>query len=184
MSSENWKVRNDCPIFLKYPLQDRIHDYSILLIFVDIDIGKLANGFGLIRLPKMPELKKMSSDSFTPSDIDIDSIPYLDKQREKQRQLKLKQGKQEGATNTPSNRTDRFKNDQSWSKSKEKKIKKEKRKARKENLKRKREETEFDEDDLYELSREVNLMKKLRRGKISKEQFQKAVKDDYDDLEI
>lgn len=44
--------------------------------FVDLDIAKLANGFGLLRLPIMPELKGKTFPDFVPVDIDYDKIPY------------------------------------------------------------------------------------------------------------
>lgn len=45
---------------------------------------------GLLRLPRMPELKKGSTanalSGFTASPVDPDSVRFKDKQREKQRQ--------------------------------------------------------------------------------------------------
>lgn len=46
--------------------------------------------FGLLRLPRMPELKKAASggrlEGFVPSTVDPEEVPYKDKARERQRQ--------------------------------------------------------------------------------------------------
>lgn len=44
--------------------------------FSDLDYGKLATGFGLLRIPKMPELRGKTVGSFTPADVDFDAIPF------------------------------------------------------------------------------------------------------------
>ncbi len=42
----------------------------------DLDIAKLAQGFGLLQLPRMPELKGRKFPDFTPAEVDISKIPY------------------------------------------------------------------------------------------------------------
>ena len=51
-----------------------------------MDFGKLAQGFGLLHLPKMPELKGKKVVNFEPIEIDPSTIPFKDKAREKLRQ--------------------------------------------------------------------------------------------------
>jgi hypothetical protein len=50
----------------------------------------MAMSLGLLKLPRMPEVKKGSAanalDAFTASTVDPDSVKFKDKQREKQRQ--------------------------------------------------------------------------------------------------
>lgn len=46
------------------------------LLYTDLEFGKLATGFGLLRLPKMPELKNKDTSDFIPVDIDFNSIKY------------------------------------------------------------------------------------------------------------
>jgi len=48
----------------------------INLLSTDLEFGKLATGFGLLRLPKMPELKNKIISDFTPVDMDFNSIKY------------------------------------------------------------------------------------------------------------
>ena len=140
-------------------------------------MAKLADGFGLLHLPKMPELKGKQVSGFLKFDVDIKSIRYRDKTREKQRQVKIIKEQLEPK--------EFVRKEPSWSKDKEKKTKKEIRKLKRENSKRKRENLKhsFDDNDLDELSKEVGLMKKLKRGKITKEQFDKEVHDSNEDSE-
>lgn len=50
----------------------------------------MAQSMGLLKLPRMPEVKKGSAanalDAFVPSSVDPDSIKFKDKARERQRQ--------------------------------------------------------------------------------------------------
>ena len=103
----------------------------------------------------------------------------MDKTREKQRKFKLIEKEEKKDLNDRSIKH----RDKSWSKEKERKVKKLRRKEKKENLKRKRGSAghKFDDDDVDELNREVGLMKKLKKGKITKEEFDIAVNDVVDD---
>lgn len=50
-------------------------------------MGRLASGLGLLRLPRMPDLRKpLGAEEFVPSPVDPATVPYKDKAREKQRQ--------------------------------------------------------------------------------------------------
>lgn len=117
----------------------------------------------------MPELKDVTIQGFTATEIDFDKIPYQEKIREQQRQTKLESQK-DGDPKTKQNRKRKIGNEStSWSKRKDRSIKRAKRKARQE-FKRKQKH-QFDENDLDELAAEVRLVKKLKTGKISKEEF-------------
>lgn len=49
--------------------------------------------YGLLHLPKMPELRGQDTSSFVPSPISIEDIPYKDKSQQKQAEvLKAKKG--------------------------------------------------------------------------------------------
>ncbi|KAF9995018.1 ATP-dependent rRNA helicase spb4 [Entomortierella chlamydospora] len=69
------------------------HEASFIFRSKDLDLGALARGYGLLRLPKMPELKNEKSDGsiqgFVPADIDMDKYKYQDKQKEAVRVKKL-----------------------------------------------------------------------------------------------
>ncbi|CAG5132977.1 unnamed protein product, partial [Candidula unifasciata] len=75
--------------FVSYIQSYAKHECNMILRVKDLDFGRLAQGFGLLHVPKMPELKGKSVSSFQPIEVDLASIPYKDKIREKLRQEKL-----------------------------------------------------------------------------------------------
>jgi ATP-dependent RNA helicase DDX55/SPB4 len=42
----------------------------------DLDFGRLAVGFGLLKLPKMPELKNRNASFFEQHPIDLNDVSY------------------------------------------------------------------------------------------------------------
>ncbi|ESO09273.1 hypothetical protein HELRODRAFT_109569 [Helobdella robusta] len=139
------------------------HECNLIFRIKELNLGKLATGFGLLHLPKMPELKNVQCD-FVPTQYDYSKISYRDKEREKCRKRKLCDEAANAQTKT------KFKkNNESWSKQKEKQIKKNQRKIKKVNSKRK-----LDENDLNDLRNDAKLIKKLKSKKITKEQFDAA----------
>ncbi|XP_071849392.1 ATP-dependent RNA helicase DDX55-like [Apostichopus japonicus] len=147
------------------------HECSLIFKPKDLDLGKLAQGFALLRLPKMPELKGKQIPNFEPLKVDFDSITYKDKIREKARKERLAKylagmwTDEKGYKRKP----------ESWSRAKEKMEKRRNRKKRRElALALKRKHT-FDDEDLDELARDVSLLKKLKRGKVSKEDYEKDI---------
>ncbi|QRV80376.1 DEAD/DEAH box helicase [Ceratobasidium sp. AG-Ba] len=71
------------------------HEASYIFRIKDLDLVGVAKSFGLIRLPKMPELT--TRDEWSDLDIDWDTIPYLDKAREAQRLVALKSASETAA---------------------------------------------------------------------------------------
>ncbi|KAK3809457.1 MAG: P-loop containing nucleoside triphosphate hydrolase protein [Benniella sp.] len=73
------------------------HEASFIFRSKDLDLGALARGYGLLRLPRMPELKNEREDGaiegFVPADIDMDKYKYQDKQKEAVRVKKLAEHK-------------------------------------------------------------------------------------------
>lgn len=162
----------------------RKHECSLIFRSSDLELGKLATGFGLLKLPVMPELKDKTVD-FEPADVDVEKLYYKDKNREKQRKRKLKEqqdSNQDSSIQTSSKKKKKFGNDSvAWSKNKEKRVKREKRRARREYLKKQRQKHSFDNDELEDLAREASLVKKLKAGKISKEQFDSQLGNDEEE---
>lgn len=60
-------------------------------------MGAMGATYGLLQLPKMPELKNRDLSDFPEvPELDINTIPYKDKVREKIRQQKLEQYQKTG----------------------------------------------------------------------------------------
>ncbi|KAI5477116.1 DNA/RNA helicase, DEAD/DEAH box type [Pseudohyphozyma bogoriensis] len=64
------------------------HEASYIFRIKDLDLVKLAKSYGLLRLPKMPELKGKEA-TWPVVELDWDNYAYADKVREKQRKQEL-----------------------------------------------------------------------------------------------
>lgn len=159
--------------FVSYVQAYSKHECNLILRLKDIDLGKLAMGFGLLRMPKMPELRKKDVSSFINSEIDVNTISYAKKQRELHRIEKLTKYQNTGVW--PSNKR-KQKQIESWSETKKKKFEKQqkrsKRKEKKE-LKRqfstvsnKKKRKRINKEDFEELAKDIALIKKFKKKKV------------------
>ncbi|KAI8987686.1 P-loop containing nucleoside triphosphate hydrolase protein [Mycotypha africana] len=163
------------------------HEASYIFRIKDIDLCQLAMGFGLLKLPKMPELKtQLSSEGatnkFVEEEINWDTFKYLDKQREAKRLRELKEYQEKGPQQKANSHQPKKKS-VAWSEKQEaqkrKQVRKEKKQAKKEYLKRKAEEEaenkkrqmEEDVDEWEELAKEERMFKKVKKGKLDKDTF-------------
>ncbi|CAH2295785.1 ATP-dependent RNA helicase DDX55 [Pelobates cultripes] len=140
------------------------HECNLIFRVKDLDFSSLARGFGLLKMPRMPELRGKDFSDFVPAPIDTDSIPYKDKNREKQRQKMLQERR-----NVVGETRRSFVKNKSWSKQKARKDKR-----KKTALKRKNQEgSDIDDEDVNDLLQDTRLLKRLKKGKITKEEFEK-----------
>jgi ATP-dependent RNA helicase DDX55/SPB4 len=63
------------------------HTASSIFRVEDLDWTELGNGWGLLKLPSMPELKKWDGDRSLGVTLDLATYAYKDKAREQQRQI-------------------------------------------------------------------------------------------------
>nr|CDS30601.1 ATP dependent RNA helicase DDX55 [Hymenolepis microstoma] len=99
------------------------HDCRLLFKIKDLDLGALANAYGLLRMPQMPELKDVSTSSFVGCDVDFTKLKYKEKSIAKQREIRRKALEE--------NPPPKFKKVSAWSKTKEKRAKRAARKQKK-----------------------------------------------------
>ncbi|XP_041815732.1 ATP-dependent RNA helicase DDX55 [Chelmon rostratus] len=152
--------------FVSYVQAYAKHECGLIFRVKDLDFASLARGFALLRMPKMPELRGKTFRDFTETTVDTDTIRYKDKNREKQRQKMLTEAKER----TPCPRKNFIKN-KAWSKQKTKKERRKKMAA-----KRKLDEgSDVDDEDMKELLNDTRLLKKLKKGQISEEDFEKQI---------
>lgn len=156
--------------FVSYIQAYAKHECNLIFRIKDLDFASLARGFALLKMPKMPELKGRFFPEFKPEDIDTDVIPYKEKNRELQRCKMLAEKRKTEKYQTEGRKP--FLKNKAWSKQKIKKQRK-----KKSALKRRREEEsdKDDDSDLDELLKDTRLLKKLKKGKISEEDFEKQV---------
>ncbi|EPT06063.1 hypothetical protein FOMPIDRAFT_1034044 [Fomitopsis schrenkii] len=169
------------------------HEASYIFRLRDLDLVGVAKCFGLLRLPRMPELDKVSRDGWLDADIDWNTYAYADKQREAKRlgELETQKISKEELMQRRRERVEKKKANAAWSNKvvkKEVKVKRQVKKDKKrESLKEstteqvlgeKRERAASDEvdedameDDWGELAREERMAKKVKKGLVSQDAF-------------
>ncbi|KAL2100481.1 hypothetical protein ACEWY4_004875 [Coilia grayii] len=148
--------------FVSYVQAYAKHECSLIFRVKDLDFAALARGFALLRMPKMPELRGKSFPDFQEEAVDTDSIRFKDKNREKQRQQRLAEQRER-----PKEARKSFVKNKAWSKQKNRTERRKKNAA-----KRKRGEgSDVEDEDMDELLSDTRLLKKLKKGKISAEDF-------------
>ncbi|XP_044189419.1 ATP-dependent RNA helicase DDX55 [Thunnus albacares] len=145
------------------------HECSLIFRVKDLDFAALARGFALLRLPKMPELRGKTFPDFAETTVDTETIRYKDKNREKQRRKMLAELKEkEGET---FQHKKNFVRNKSWSKQKSKKERRKKTAAKRKH----NEGSDIDDEDMNEILNDTRLLKKLKKGRISEEDFEKQI---------
>ncbi|KZO91218.1 DEAD-domain-containing protein [Calocera viscosa TUFC12733] len=166
------------------------HEANYIFQIKDLPLTEVAAAFGLLKLPKMPELAKspVPKDAvWSEADLYWSKYAYLDKVREKQRQDLLVGGKPELSAaekelKKQAKAAQRESNN-AWSdKTKQREV----RDLRREKKKRKREwekkavveptpapvdDDVTDEEDWKDLRREERMAKKVKKGQLSQDQF-------------
>lgn len=162
--------------FVSYIQSYNKHECNLILRLKDLDLGLIAMGFGLLRMPRMPEVKNRDTSSFIEMNIDINSIGYKDKQREEKRLENLNIYRKTGIW--PSKDKRRMKNTEPWSETKKKKVERQDKRITKKDKKSKRNETNGSaksikkkrkgpsQEDLDELAKDISLIKKLKKKKV------------------
>ncbi|KAK7470621.1 ATP-dependent rRNA helicase spb4 [Stygiomarasmius scandens] len=176
------------------------HEAQYIFRLKDLDLVGVAKSFGLLRLPKMPELKDANTNEWTDAEVDWDCYTYRDKAQEEKRLKNLSKPSETDEAERKKKKAEREekkKNNAAWSNKVVKKEERDKRKEKKDrkkkwlkeqakatksgtDLKRPREEDDDGDDaeDWDDLAREERMAKKVRKGEIS----QKAFDAEFDDL--
>ena len=160
------------------------HEVAFIFRLTDLPLDGMARQFVLLHLPRMPELRtwQRQGSLFTDDVPDLPSFAYADKQLEKQRQASLARRAAEPAA-PPPRATPRAKSE-AWS---EQKRRKATRQVRREKKQRKRQwlanqeasqpepdEGGEDNDDDDDFDAEERAAKKLKKGTLSQEAFDRA----------
>jgi len=127
-----------------------------------LEFGDLSESYGLLFLPRMPDLKGFHIE-FENDKMDKDSIKFKDKSREKHRIQNLEVIKAKRAI-------EKLQRKMRWEKETQRKKLLMKLRSQK-----KRSRTKALQSDWNELDNEIRMMKKLKKKKITLEQFEEAV---------
>ncbi|KAF8914605.1 DEAD-domain-containing protein [Mucidula mucida] len=161
------------------------HEASYIFRIKALDLVGVAKSYGLLRLPKMPELKDADRSTWQDASVNWDTYAYQDAAQEAKR-LKESASTADKAAEQKKlweQRKQKKKFNLSWSdkvvKSEERDLRKEKRLKKKtweKEQNKKREHDEVDEDgeggdDWDDLAKEERMAKKVRRGEVSQKEF-------------
>ncbi|KAI1084879.1 ATP-dependent rRNA helicase spb4 [Whalleya microplaca] len=159
------------------------HSASSIFRVADQDWTDLGHAWGLLKLPKMPELRHFRGDKMLGVQVDWDAYAYMQKEREKQRLVALREYK-EGLENpemknrgdgddAEERRAKRKRNAEAWSAKHEKEevrgVRRDKRKRRRE-AERKTGLTEEERAKEMDLERLLGEVRRRNMEKYAKEQ--------------
>lgn len=170
------------------------HECSFILRVTDLSLGKIASCYGLLKMPLMPELKQQSDADFIgPKEpVDFTKIRYKNKQQEEARQKKLTIFESTGQWPLAKGDKRFCKKSEAWGESKQRRLeqkqnkttRKEKKKLKKDDpnseAKKRKYRGGYTDDDIAELAKDIAMFKKLKRKKISDQDFNKEMGIDSD----
>ncbi|CAM8910134.1 unnamed protein product [Rhodiola kirilowii] len=148
--------------FVSYFRAYKEHHCSYIFRWKELEVGKLAMGYGLLQIPAIPEVKhnSLSTEGFIPVEgLKLNEIKFKDKYREKQRKknVEAKKAAADKQEPKPNKRQD---SSSSAAAAMRKKTAKQRRAA----------QSTYDDD---ELTRDYRLLKKLKKGAIDETEFAK-----------
>ncbi|KKA30898.1 hypothetical protein TD95_004086 [Thielaviopsis punctulata] len=154
------------------------HAASSIFRAEDLDWADLGAAWGLLRLPRMPEVKNWDGDKLLGQTVDWDAFAYKDKAREKARLEALAEEKADGGAKIAAAKAERAakrKNNEAWSgKTGKEDVRVERREKRHKKFEAKRVAT-MSEAEKAEKAKLDELLDKIRtqnaqRSKVSKEE--------------
>jgi ATP-dependent RNA helicase DDX55/SPB4 len=162
------------------------HECNLILRTKDLDLGKIATAYGLIRLPKMPEMKEEFHKTFIGPNktIDVNSLKYKNKQKQEAYRSKQEIYKQTGEW--PGKKVVKKNNDQAWNLAKNKEEKRKENRKKRQEVKQsikeakakgevintRKRKNKYTQEDLDELVKDMKAIKKFKNNKITKEEFE------------
>ncbi|KAI0306497.1 DEAD-domain-containing protein [Multifurca ochricompacta] len=176
VSSDEAEAQAATKAFVSFVRAYSKHEASFIFRLKNLDLAGVAEGFGLLRLPRMPELKGIETSRWHDADIVWDTYSYADEAQDAKRLSPRQRRSNKAVTRRHPPRGI------PWSKKLAKKDAKEKRRVQRARKKEwmtsalverrqpalKRNQIE---DDWTSLAEEQRLAKKLKQGKISQAEF-------------
>ena len=145
------------------------HQASSIFRMDDLDWEDLGHAWGLLKLPRMPELKKFQGDPTLGVTIDWDNYAYKDKQREKRRKEALEAPSNDDEQQRAAKKRRNEKNSVPWSLTLEKKSEREKRREKK---RARRERTKWEkmtEEEKQRVRETEAMLEKVRQQTAEKQ---------------
>ncbi|KAL1989515.1 hypothetical protein VTN49DRAFT_6712 [Thermomyces lanuginosus] len=166
------------------------HQASSIFRMDDLDWEDLGHAWGLLKLPRMPELKKFQGDPTLGVTIDWDNYAYKDKQREKRRKEALEAPKDDDEQQRAAKKRRSEKNSVPWSLTLEKKSEREKRREKKRARRERSKWEKMSEEERQRVRETEAMLEKVRqqtaekRAKSKKQASQASDEGSDDDEEF
>ncbi|CAL5867456.1 uncharacterized protein PFLUO_LOCUS1675 [Penicillium psychrofluorescens] len=138
------------------------HQASSIFRVEDLDWEALGKAWGLLRLPKMPELREFTGDKKLGVDLDWDNYAYKDKQREQRRREVMEENSNGDAAQQQASRKRRANESVAWSHNQESREKKLKRREFKKAQKEKERWEQLPEDEKRKVQETERMVKDIR----------------------
>ncbi|OMJ91591.1 hypothetical protein SteCoe_5849 [Stentor coeruleus] len=148
--------------FVAYVRYYKEHNLNYIFQFKHLELGFLAQGFCLLRLPRVSEILGKNIENFEQSEINPDDIAYKDPQKEERRQ-KLLIEKEEMIARKKEIKIKALRDKKGQNK--RKRSRSEKRDAKKQSM----------VEDFDELGREESIISKIRKGKMNSEEVKSYI---------
>lgn len=140
------------------------HQASSIFRVADLQWEDLAKAWGLLKLPKMPELRNFTGDRTLGVDIDWDNYSYKDKQREKRRREIMKENAEGGTGASEQNPKKRSASESvAWSNNAEAREKKSKRREMKKSKKDRDRWENMTEEERQRVLETKKMVEEIRR---------------------
>ncbi|KAF4232126.1 hypothetical protein CNMCM6805_010177 [Aspergillus fumigatiaffinis] len=149
------------------------HQASSIFRVSDLDWEALGKAWGLLKLPKMPELRNFTGDKTLGVSLDWDNYTYKDKQREKRRKELLQEAAESGATQSTSNKR-RASESVAWSQQAESKNKKLKRREQKKSKQDKVRWEKMTEEEKQKVLETEKMVEELRKKNEEERRLRRA----------
>ncbi|KAK0389975.1 hypothetical protein NLU13_3548 [Sarocladium strictum] len=148
--------------FVSWARSYAAHQATSIFRVQDLDWASLGKGWGLLRMPKMPELKKWDGDKSLGQSIDWDNFAYKDKAREDARREALTADKSEFAEKKAAELKRKKRNNEAWSAKHEQedvRLEKREKRRKKRDAERTSKMTEEEKNEEMELQ---DMIRKIR----------------------
>ncbi|PIG79694.1 ATP-dependent rRNA helicase spb4 [Aspergillus arachidicola] len=137
------------------------HQASSIFRVADLDWESLGKAWGLLKLPKMPELRNFTGDRTLGVNLDWDDYKYKDKQREKRRIELLQESKEGNGTQESSNKR-KATETTAWSNKLDDRNKKQKRREQKQRRQEKNKWEKMTEEERQKVRETEQMVESIR----------------------
>ncbi|KAJ0407420.1 hypothetical protein ATCC90586_003830 [Pythium insidiosum] len=163
--------------FISFVRSYKEHQCQFIFRFKDLDLASVARGFSLLKLPKINELRNIKIKFDVDPAVDTAQIKFKDKAREKERQKKLaeiaKMKEQRDNSRSAAAQKRAREDEKNAADDEDGSAKKQKQAPRRREKKKGMRQQIVEEWD--ELANEEALFKKFKKGKITEEEYEKAL---------